>query len=1296
MAGIAGGGLAGVLADLSKAGKKRARHSRKAKASSKTQAKATLAGIIPLQASSLHSSDVSAVPSHLALGSKPRRCAADRRFWRFIRTCDTTFRPSHRRLLEHSSFDDLLSSLQRHVNSVTATSVATRKAALQQLHDTLFAGVPTAGAGSADDPYLTAAAEEDKAFCPSSITAASAVLPSAAAAATLAVEQSEAPAAGLPAFQTGDDSDDEESAPPAAPSEAKQGSDTGTTRSELLRGMLDVLLKPLLTRVDDPSEPCREYALAMLARLCRYVVDVQGFLRLVFPVLMERLPQTWSYDMQHNMFIQDSEAHAAFMRGRVVDDAEGLGVIEPSEECRALLCGVFSAIVDRCRAVGAIHLLDGFGHPLMLAVAVLLSDPFPDLRVEACSLLVALCNTLPHVVKVFAVGFAKISAQLLRHRYARVRLAGLDALQAAVAVPKPEKRKGAGTEAIAELVGFREENVVPIKAFYGKEVRHNYFASLAVDGNVLVRARFVRMLGEWLWSLPDRWDHESRLLPYLLSALGDSSVEISKAAFAWLENLGARYEQEKASDLLDERQLGIDGDARIDYDKPLPLPFSRGRPRVGLRLVVRNNCRRFFKPILADLGDWKGDTRRAAAGLLVTVLVFLEEMVTQDTVALLKVLCKTADDAEFGDLARTAARLSGRFVAPASYLPLILPLLQDGSTAAQVRRSSAPDAEVVGVLLRVLALLVSESRPSQVLPHVGAIVKALSSERVIQALSSDKRPASARVGLQPGSAPLAAADVHRLSHQEAAAAASDTQHPFPDTFGKYWEALTGSAEQLLPRFGRGHAAGSETEGLASLHMAQDDMLVPLALPASPYDAGVESQSVRCHFVACLAAVTSVLQGRLGAFAGAAFDATGRLGDGQTVANSMVQLWTLVLGLEARYSAGVPEHKRLLSRIAQTCVLSFVNSNDGAGHRIVVSGDGSALPTESTVSEERSGAFTCVAPLIKSRASALLSSALSTYPCGLAWRAGCPEHAVLTFVLQNLDEAATCCEAARVLDIAGRLVQEVAVPMAEREIATSTQRAARDAALSSALAEAAQLVSLCVPLLHERLSFDAALSMLDATPAPGHTCVWLSLPSTLAPWLKAAKLLLPAVQCSTVEDAGAVQVLSLFSGILSPAWQGAVSAECKASLCECIGDMLGSLPATEVELPAVEHSVGLLMHASVADASEEVAMHASQALATALANRPHLCKEHSAKAWLGSLLAALYEHNAVGSAESELAQCQLATAYAIVAVQPTALEAPTPGLAEEVVATGRTQEGHEDWIGVLQGHAAMLQHLAKGD
>ncbi len=68
---------------------------------------------------------------------------------------------------------------------------------------------------------------------------------------------------------------------------------------------------------------------------------------------------------------------------------------------------------------------------------------------------------------------------------------------------------------------------------------------------------------------------------------------VSAIAVETLSKCGAEYEREHQEDILERRQFGVDGDIRGNHTKPLPRPFS-GRPRIGTRLYVRGNTRRFL------------------------------------------------------------------------------------------------------------------------------------------------------------------------------------------------------------------------------------------------------------------------------------------------------------------------------------------------------------------------------------------------------------------------------------------------------------------------------------------------------------------------------------------------------------------------------------------------------------------------------------------------------------------------------------------------------------------------------
>lgn len=83
-----------------------------------------------------------------------------------------------------------------------------------------------------------------------------------------------------------------------------------------------------------------------------------------------------------------------------------------------------------------------------------------------------------------------------------MRLAAIKALRMTVKVPDRAKVKGAGTSAIVDLVGFREDNVLPVAAFYGRgDTTVNYLAEVMCppyvdDVFVFARGRGSRSLSD--------------------------------------------------------------------------------------------------------------------------------------------------------------------------------------------------------------------------------------------------------------------------------------------------------------------------------------------------------------------------------------------------------------------------------------------------------------------------------------------------------------------------------------------------------------------------------------------------------------------------------------------------------------------------------------------------------------------------------------------------------------------------------------------------------------------------------
>ena len=142
----------------------------------------------------------------------------------------------------------------------------------------------------------------------------------------------------------------------------------------------------------------------------------------------------------------------------------------------------------------------------------------------------------------------------LTHKQSKLRLAALDCLEQLLYC-SPYKKN---VEIMEQLIGFRDPNIVPIKDFYEPTTKLNYLALLISDPSIQVVKRFYEMITNWLLYLEDRFDHEARLIPYLLSGLFDPSEEICLYTCERLELIGLQYEIDNEKEIREDRQYSID------------------------------------------------------------------------------------------------------------------------------------------------------------------------------------------------------------------------------------------------------------------------------------------------------------------------------------------------------------------------------------------------------------------------------------------------------------------------------------------------------------------------------------------------------------------------------------------------------------------------------------------------------------------------------------------------------------------------------------------------------------------
>ena len=144
---------------------------------------------------------------------------------------------------------------------------------------------------------------------------------------------------------------------------------------------------------------------------------------------------------------------------RLSDNGHGVKVIDRCEEVRLAQCELLSCIV-RC-SMSKPEILDAYYSDFILALQSHTRDPFPELKIAASKLLTQILRVPQWEIgaRHFATALARSAIPNMRHHSYSVRIASIGLFESSVSVPDRVKIKAAGSTAINDLVGFKEENV---------------------------------------------------------------------------------------------------------------------------------------------------------------------------------------------------------------------------------------------------------------------------------------------------------------------------------------------------------------------------------------------------------------------------------------------------------------------------------------------------------------------------------------------------------------------------------------------------------------------------------------------------------------------------------------------------------------------------------------------------------------------------------------------------------------------------------------------------------------------
>eukprot|EP00440_Ansanella_granifera_P075129 gb/GFBE01081535.1/.p1 GENE.gb/GFBE01081535.1/~~gb/GFBE01081535.1/.p1 ORF type:complete len:1342 (+),score=336.29 gb/GFBE01081535.1/:1-4026(+) len=328
--------------------------------------------------------------------------------------------------------------------------------------------------------------------------------------------------------------------------------------TDIVDAVCDALLKPLLKRMKDKSEKCRELAVKILQSLVENTSDLAATLPYVFPTLVARLG---CEDL-------DGVAHLPEVM-RPDPEQKPLELarpVEESEEVRLCLGRFVASLLSRCSPTQVYSYVDECTG-LIRAQAM---DPYHEVKALACETMVAFCYNHREMLLHFALPLARSLTSCLTHNHAKIRIAAMRAVTACLFCGVWKHN----FEIFQILMAWQDPNKVPIKAFFEGVTNVNYMSTLSFDRHPAVRRFWFETMGYWLLRCVDKVDLEPYIVPYILTGLCDENEEIALEVFWLIEKVGEAYEEEHESDLRKTKQYGFDYGWTYEGRASVPFPLQ--------------------------------------------------------------------------------------------------------------------------------------------------------------------------------------------------------------------------------------------------------------------------------------------------------------------------------------------------------------------------------------------------------------------------------------------------------------------------------------------------------------------------------------------------------------------------------------------------------------------------------------------------------------------------------------------------------------------------------------------------
>ena len=362
----------------------------------------------------------------------------------------------------------------------------------------------------------------------------------------------------------------------------------------------------------------REFSLKILIYLYANCVNLTKFLPFIFSALANKL-QCDDLEGYGNM-PEDIRPTPSQNPQKVIKVTENI------EEIRILYLKLLETLICHENAVKDDFRL--FVQDVVNITRTLCMDPAPNVVLVACNFCKTLAITFgQELLFYFNSILSRGILYALSHKQAKLRLAALDALDKLMYC-SPNKKN---VEIMEQLIGFRDPNMVPIKDFYEPSTKFNYLAFLSSDANQGVLLKFYEVIFDWLLNTEDRIDHESRLIPYVLTGLFNKNEVVANFVLEKFKEMGELHEKTNAKDYREQKEYGVDA-PWIKYVENLNLPYPfpiKERPSLGCRKIVLSYIRRYIKNLTREFEGIDNDIKYKVSNLLLYSIVYSEEGIVE-------------------------------------------------------------------------------------------------------------------------------------------------------------------------------------------------------------------------------------------------------------------------------------------------------------------------------------------------------------------------------------------------------------------------------------------------------------------------------------------------------------------------------------------------------------------------------------------------------------------------------------------------------------------------------------------